>query len=380
MAASRLTGYDVCLVQDCNLRCTYCSAGYGRWGKKPKIMSRETIDRLVQFIVEHSDEELKVSFSSGETLLAFDRLQYFIEKMLRAKKEAGKKVLMEVSTNGINLTGEIADYLTARKVNLSFSIDGDKITNDRNRVMPNGRGVYDAILNSLELYRSSLERNGDGNARIKAECTVDEKADLFESALHLFGIGIHDVIARPATDSLFTGYKRGSSFEVFLSSFRELVRFILEPLDVADIIIGNYDRMLLNIQRPLPFIITGKREVPSCKIISESICITADGNITPCFLFNDLHDESFTFGDVFSGIDRAKASLLIERLNNLTRDCISCWCRSLCSVCYRLLMNKKDTMRNFEENEFCWITKRSMAIVMEEVAGRYGIRPEWMNE
>ncbi|MEN6317846.1 MAG: radical SAM protein [Syntrophaceae bacterium] len=376
----RYSGYDVCLVQDCNLRCKYCSTGYGRWGNEPKIMSLETIDRLVQFMIEHGDEKFRISFSGGETLYAFDKLQYFIEKMMQAKKEAGKKVQIGTSTNGLNLTEEIADYLTFHKVNLTFSIDGDKVTNDRNRVMSTGRGVYDTIRTSLEIYRSSLERNGEGNARIKGECTVDEKADLFKSVLHLFDIGIHDVIARPADDSLLTGYKRGNSFEVFMVSFRRLVRFMLESLDVADIILDNQDRKFLNIQGILPFIITGKWGVSPCEIITKNICIMADGKITPCFLFNDIHDEMYEFGDIFNGVDWVKVNRLLERLTPLTNDCMSCWCRSLCKVCYRALIDKKDTISKCKETQFCWITKKSTAIVIEEVARRYGTQSQRMNK
>jgi uncharacterized protein len=331
-------------------------------------------------MIEQSDESFRISFSGGETLYAFDKLQYFIEKMMQAKKRAGKKVHIGTSTNGLNLTKEIADYLTFHKVNLTFSIDGDKITNDRNRVMPSGRGVYDIIRSSLEIYRSSLERNGAGNARIKGECTIDEKADLFKSVLHLFDIGIHDVIARPADDSVFTGYTRGNSFEIFMASFRKLVRFMLEPLDVADIILNKQDRKFLNIQEILPFIITGKWGVSPCHIITKNICITADGKITPCFLFNDIHDEMYEFGDVFNGVDRIKASRLSDMLTSFTNDCMSCWCRSLCKVCYRALIDKKDTISKSREAKFCWITQKTTAIVIEEVARRYGTQFQRMNK
>jgi uncharacterized protein len=380
MEAPHYIGYDVCLVQDCNLRCRYCSTGYGQWGEKPKIMSQEAIDRAVSFMIENAEDKFRVSFSGGETLLAFDSLNYFIEKIIREKEKTGKKVLIEVSTNGVNITKKIADYLATQRVNLSFSLDGDKITNDRNRIMPAGVGVYDNVRKNFELYRNSLEKNCYGDARIKAECTIDEKADLFRSVLHLFGIGFTDVIARPVGDSLFTGYKRGNSFEVFLSSFRKLVRYILEPLDAADIIAGNYSRTLLNIKRPLPHIISGKGEISSCEVVNKSICIMADGEITPCFLFNDFRDEHFTFGDVFSGVDQVKAANLRGFFEHLTSDCASCWCRSLCRVCYRELIDIKEKTVSSEEPDYCWMTRKSMAILIEEASRQYKLQPVFIYE
>jgi radical SAM protein with 4Fe4S-binding SPASM domain len=369
------SSYDICLVQDCNLRCKYCSTGFGRWGEKPGIMSRKTIDSVVSFIKKTSRDRFNISFSGGETLFSFNNLRCFMDRIFDARRELGKKVLVEVATNGINLTEDMADYLAANKVTLSFSLDGDRVSTNRNRIMSDGSGVYDRVRNALDLYKKALEKNGLGNTRIKAECTIDEKANIFESVHHLFEIGFNDVLARPATGSSFTGFHGGDSFSKYLSSFREIVDYVLAPLEKEDIIIGNYDRMFLNIKAPLLGIISGEKELSTCGIITNKICVTASGKITPCFLANGFSSDLMVIGDVGSGIDKGKSSRLLKDMNDRISDCTSCWCRSVCKACYLKLIEK-----GIGRSEYCRLQRESMAILVEEASKRYGLHPALKND
>jgi radical SAM protein with 4Fe4S-binding SPASM domain len=370
-----LTGYDVCLVQDCNLRCRYCSTGYGRWGETPRVMARGTIDRVVTFMINSSAGEFRVSFSGGETLLAFDNLRYFIDRLLREKKKARRKVLIEVATNSVLLTREAADYLAANRVSVSFSLDGDRATTNRNRISLAGESVYDLVCKGIDTYRDTLIKNGLGDTRLKAECTVDEESNLFLSVIHLFDMGFNDVVARPAASSTFTGFSSAESSRNYLASFGSLVRHILGPLEPADILVGNHDRMLFNIQRPLISIISGKHEASSCQAISGSVCIMPNGEISPCFLFNGGPWRHLVIGDVFSGIDWAKAEKVLEYFRSATLVCSSCWCRHLCKSCYLKLIKEEGKTGSKDEPEYCRLVRRSLGTIMEEVSRRYSTLP-----
>ena len=374
----RFNGYDICILHDCNLRCRYCSTGFGRWGKQSGLMTFPIIDKVVSFMLENGNKQFRISFSGGETLLAFDHLQYFIEKTLELKTNKDIKVLFELSTNGFYLTKKVAEYLVEKKVSLTFSIDGDRATTERNRLSLNGNSVYDAVKTNLVIYKSALLQNGCSHQRIKAECTIDEKANLYDSVIHLFDMGFDDVIARPAENSRYTGYNKGNSHQNYLSSLTKLINHVLQPLDEMDILIGNYKKMFLNIKQPVISMITGKSESSTCDIMKRRICILADGRIVPCFLLNSYEDEPLDFGNVFTGLDNEKVAQFMFQsmldIKNLSLRCNGCCYKQFCRICLFELMRDDHKKAGFMEPDFCSFVKKLTAILIQEVSQKYNIR------
>ena len=302
----KYTLYEICLVQNCNLRCRYCSSGYGRWGKVADAMSPDTIDRAISFMVRNGADSFNVAYSGGETIIDFPSFKYSADNLCEAADKVGKKAHIKVATNGIAVNNEIADYLVSHKIMTTFSIDGDRRTTNRNRVTSGGKGMYNSIIEGFKIYQNTLESQKADHTNLKAECTIDKNADLFQSALHLFDIGFDEVIARPAVSSVFTGFNSKGAVDAYLSSYRKLVRYILHSLGLEDIIVGKYKPMFSNIHLPLIQIITGKSIQITCSALRNKICIGCDGSIVPCFLFNTFSNERYVLGSVFSGINETK--------------------------------------------------------------------------
>jgi MoaA/NifB/PqqE/SkfB family radical SAM enzyme len=123
---------------ECNLDCALC---YNKCHTDPEVrLSLETMDRVVKQAVELG--AARVSVVGGEPLMRW--------RDVHALAEANPGVLFTVMTNGTLLTPEIAHAFTALpNVELSFSIDGFRETNDRLR----GRGTYDLVTSAMRLYR-----------------------------------------------------------------------------------------------------------------------------------------------------------------------------------------------------------------------------------
>lgn len=369
MAKVKYTLYEICLVQNCNLRCRYCSAGYGRWGKEPDVMSTDTIDRAISFMVRNGADSFNIACSGGETMVEFPSFRYFADKLIEVAATAGKKAYIEVATNGVAINSEIADYLVSRKIMTTFSIDGDRRTTNRNRVTSSGKGMYDCITRGFKIYQDALQKQNHSDLNLKAECTIDRNADLFQSVVHLLNIGFDEVIARPTVSSVFTGFDSKGAVDAYLSSYRKLVRYILDPLELEDIIVGKYKPMFSNIHFPLIQVITGKATRTVCGALRSKICIGCDGSIVPCFLFNTFSHERYVLGSVFSGIDETKAQHILQEFEVIQSDCDDCNCRDLCIVCYFKFIEEKHKAR--EEIEDCRLIRESMKILREEVDTRY---------
>jgi len=365
----KYTLYEICLVQNCNLSCRYCSAGYGRWGKEPDVMSPDTIDRAISFMVRNGADNFNAACSGGETMVDFSSFRYFVDNLIEAAATDGKKVHIEVATNGIAINTEIADFLVTHKIMTTFSIDGDRRTTNRNRVTSDGKGMYDYITRGFKIYRDALHKKKHSDLNLKAECTIDKDADLFQSVVHLFNIGFDEVIARPTVSSVFTGFDSKGAVDAYLSSYRKLVRYILDPLELEDIIVGKYKPMFSNIHIPLIKIITGKSIRMVCRAMRSKICIGCDGSIVPCFLFNTFSHERYVLGNVFSGIDETKTQDILREFEVIQSNCNFCNCRDLCIVCYLKFIDQKNKAR--EEIEDCRLIRESMKILQEEVDTRY---------
>lgn len=369
MNTLKYMSYEICLVQNCNLRCRYCSTGFGRWGKEAGVMSPDTISKAISFMVRNGADSFNVACSGGETMIDFPSFRYFADKLVEKADKAGKKAYIEVSTNGVAVNSEIADYLVSHRIMTAFSIDGGRRTTDRNRVTSGGKGVYDSIIRGFKIYQNAFENQNPGDANLKAECTIDNNADLFQSVLHLFNIGFDEVIARPAVSSVFTGFVSKGAVDAYLSSYRQLVRYILDPIGLEDIIVGKYKPMFSNIHVPMIQIITGKAIRTGCGAMRNKICISCDGSIVPCFLFNSFSDERYVLGSVFSEIDETKVQDILRGFEAFESDCDSCNCRDLCIVCYFKFIEKKNKARG--EIEDCRLIKESMKILREELCMRY---------
>ncbi|MCP3921598.1 MAG: radical SAM protein [Desulfobacterales bacterium] len=360
--------FRICLVQDCNLRCKYCSTGFGRWGKEPLVMNKEIIKKSISFMLKNSTTSFMISFSGGETLAFFSDFKYFVDTLTTQK--GNKKVLIGVATNGTTLSKEITDYLINNKIKLTFSIDGNKKTNDRNRLALNNqpKSVYDSVIKGFHLLNKSVGNEGLENYIYNAECSLDEEANLYDSVQHLFNIGFTNVLARPVQNSSFTKYKQGNSFNNYLDSLGEITKEILGNLDLADLISGNYNYMLVNIRATILQFYNRENDL-HCNAIKNSICINADGTFVPCYLFNTFSTD-YLLGDIYSGFKSNKASdLLLSLRSNLT-PCKTCSCEKTCHKCYLTFVGNYKPENTPDE---CKLTRESQKIIMDIASKRFPI-------
>lgn len=135
------------LCNDCNLKCAYCYADHGKYGREASIMSVNTVDKIIQFIVDRGFKSINVvALFGGEPLLNYKVLEYAI---LKFEEKFEKIYNFEVTTNGTCLTKKRLEFLSNHHVKLVLSIDGPKEITDLLR----GNGTYDAVMKAIKLAK-----------------------------------------------------------------------------------------------------------------------------------------------------------------------------------------------------------------------------------
>lgn len=140
---------------NCNLRCKYCfyhSVAESRNIKSYGIMSKETLERMVEKALKYADYACAFAFQGGEPTLA--GLEFYKELIRLQKKYNHKNLRIDnsIQTNGMLIDDDWAKFLADNKFLVGLSLDGPKDINDTNRVDLNGEGSFSTIMKTADLF------------------------------------------------------------------------------------------------------------------------------------------------------------------------------------------------------------------------------------
>jgi len=155
--------YVLKVASRCNLNCSYCymyNKGDSSWRSQPKVMSEQTVIRLLERIREHygecsPPEPVVLSFHGGEPLLAGpDFFRFFIQKAKEILLPAGIQPRFTIQTNATLIDEEWCEIFYEDYFDIGISLDGKKEINDLNRVYHNGKGSFDDVLDGVKQVKS----------------------------------------------------------------------------------------------------------------------------------------------------------------------------------------------------------------------------------
>ena len=142
------------VTERCNLACKYCYVH-----KQPKTMTLETAEQTIKYFTNKFDEtvaagkRINVALHGGEPLLNFDVIRYIVETL---KERYDGHIIFTMTTNGTVFEKDIYDFIKG-KVQISVSIDGNRKTNDTNRIYPNGESSFDKVVKTLKFLKEQGE-------------------------------------------------------------------------------------------------------------------------------------------------------------------------------------------------------------------------------
>lgn len=143
-------------TEDCNFRCKYCYEDH----KKGKMS--ETIQKaIIKFISKNIKDytQLYVSWFGGEPLEALDVINNLSYHFMKICDIAKKSYRASMTTNAYNLNVDVFQKLLLNKVyGYQITIDGLKNSHDQLRVLHDGTGTFDKIINNIQQIKK-IKRN-----------------------------------------------------------------------------------------------------------------------------------------------------------------------------------------------------------------------------
>lgn len=139
------------LTLGCNFACPYCYEN-----RDNRKISKEKQNMFIKFIGDqlksNKFDNLFLTWFGGEPLLALSEINYLNERINELCLKYNINKLSFISTNAYLINERNIEFI--KNLNLSdcyITIDGGKETHDKTRVLHNGEGTYDVIINNLKL-------------------------------------------------------------------------------------------------------------------------------------------------------------------------------------------------------------------------------------
>lgn len=316
MSAARPITVTLCLTHNCNLRCRYCYAGR----KTPCAMSRETARAGMDLALEEAartGRSVDLSFFGGEPLLEWELLQYCHDYLKERGGRLCKPPRFGITTNGTLLTEERLRWMAERDFLVGLSVDGNETMHDMNRRFADGGGSHAAVAKALELLRAFPA------LRSKCICVVNA-ANCAHTADGVRWLHEH-YDGSIGLNFDFWHEWNDEQFAVLEEQLQQIQQMMLaayragERVPQTENIIGKIHSHL-----------NGKG-CGVCRFGEQEIAISAEGNLFPCSrLVGEGNSEAMNFGNVHTGIDRAKQTALIAARGNSTPACKLCSLRHRC--------------------------------------------------
>ncbi|MDR0986920.1 MAG: thioether cross-link-forming SCIFF peptide maturase [Ruminococcus sp.] len=313
------------IAEDCNLRCEYCFAEGGDYGKGARsLMSIATAKTAIDFLVSHSygRDNLEVDFFGGEPLLNWDVVTETVAYARELEKTCKKNFKFTITTNGILLDDEKIDYINKEMSNVVLSLDGRKSVHDRMRVYEGGEGTYDEVIGK---FKELVKRRGGKDYYVRGTFTK-HNLDFGDDVLALYGegftqISVEPVIASPDCDYAITE--------------KELPKVFKEYERLAKIIINNHrsDEPRLNFFHFSVDLWNGPciiKRMRGCGCGNEYLAVSPDGSIYPCHQFSGA--AKYLMGNIADNNFNFEIKNEFASANVMTKEqCSECWAKYFCS-------------------------------------------------
>lgn len=135
------------LTLGCNFRCPYCYQDHPE-----KRMSRVVQKSILKYLEKEltDKESFSISWWGGEPLLETQIIKNLGKEIMDLCDKYNIAYNSSMSTNGYLLNNETIKILKDGKLkHLQVTIDGYKNSHNKTRILTNGEGTYDVILNNL---------------------------------------------------------------------------------------------------------------------------------------------------------------------------------------------------------------------------------------
>ena len=310
------------ICHDCNLRCRYCFADEGAYHSRREFMSLETAKKAIDFLIANSGARrvLETDFFGGEPLMNFDVVK---ETVYYAKAEAakrGKEFRFTLTTNGLLLKDDVAEFLNREMDNVVLSLDGRKEVHDAVRRTANGKGSFDLVIENLKKF---VQIRGDKSYYVRGTFTA-KNLDFAKDVLFLADSGFESISLEPVVTDIPDLAIGAEQLPRIAAEYDKLCDAYLSRLAEGK----GFSFFHFNVDLEGGPCLA--KRVSACGAGNEYFSVVPNGDIYPCHQF--AGDAEFRMGSVYEGKldpairERFRSSCLFTR-----KKCESCFAKYICS-------------------------------------------------
>ncbi len=267
--------FTIWVTRACNMNCGYCYEGSK---KQNNYMKEDTAEAVVNWMIKTAasmeKEFYHVRFHGGEPLLNMEIIKYIIDRLDNQK---AFRFIYEITTNAYCLREEDAEYLAGHMSSVSVSLDGNKKTNDRNRLNFLGESTFENVLHNAGILKEKFEY-------LLIRMTVGAKTGkyLAENVHFLLQEGFVYIDAEvDVFDSEWTVEE--------VNKLENECRILRQELGGTG--------LLDSVGLPIGYKVLNK---PACSGGAESLHVDTDGRVYPCIMA--VGEADMYIGNVFTGI------------------------------------------------------------------------------
>lgn len=296
----------ISMTQACNFNCCYCSQNNS---KDSSIISQSVLDATIRYIAncitKYNYKTLAVDFFGGEPLLAAEKILYFksgIEKTL-----PHINISYAIDTNGYLLNYGFVEHFKQLYINLTLS---DRSDHDSKRVLHNGTGTYDTIINNLRDIASWLD--GEDRA-VRLRYNVGKYRNMFKE----FVCKIKEALPTlryieiaPIIDFDYNAHKENLTYSEFSDWYIN---------DAIDVLVDN--DIIVDFPNPI---------YSKCRAYApHDIKVFPDGKLATCSSYEYSMRKPSIF-DICDNIDDVLRVFSTKQNDCLDAECMNCRSIFLC--------------------------------------------------
>ncbi len=327
------------LTNACNLRCKYCFENNQTEERKCSIMRKEILKKCIDFLVADR-ENSHLTFFGGEPLLCKDLIKFGIKYGNKIAREKKKYIAYSVVTNGTELDDDFISVLNDNNVNVIYSFDGNKFSQNKYRPFTSGKGSYDVVVGNLKKFLKTRKDERYGHLIIRPTITSDTIELMNGIYKDLIELGCKEISFSlvSAEENKDYAIKKGD-LEKLSNTYGEMIEIYYSELSNHN----SYNKFFESI---LERIETNAINKEFCDCGKRYIAVDVNGNVYPCEGFIGI--EEFRMGNIMS--ERFDNCWIAPKNVEENQKCKECWARYLCGgSCYHEAWMRTGDINNRDE-------------------------------
>ncbi len=323
----------------CEHTCHYCQVSRVTADRHMYDMSKEHIDAGIDIMMQSPSKNITMEFQGGEALLAFDNIQYAVNRAKQAAIKHNKIITYVVCSNLAPLTDEMLLYFKENNILISTSLDGPSFIHNNNRHKPKGDS-YELALNGIIKCRRVL-----GEDNVSALLTTTNLSLLYPEEIvdEYVKLGFRNIFLRPISPYGFAtrgAAKNKYDTSLFLEFYKKALTKIIEHNINGYFIREDYASIILKkMLTPFP---VGYVDLQSpAGLINSVIVFNYDGKIyasDEARMLAEMRDFTFLLGslgttsynEIFYGEKSTEISDVFT--NESLAGCSDCAFQSYCGA------------------------------------------------